>query len=52
MPLQQFVYRQLMYLIVLESLASALTGVRLRWHSLDRTGQVKVETAHAENSAI
>ena len=51
MPLQQFVYRQLMYLVVLESLASALTGVRLRWHSLDRTGQVKVETAR-QNSAV
>jgi cellulose synthase/poly-beta-1,6-N-acetylglucosamine synthase-like glycosyltransferase/peptidoglycan/xylan/chitin deacetylase (PgdA/CDA1 family) len=50
MPLQQFVYRQLMYLVVLESLASALTGVRLRWHSLDRTGQIKVEAAR-ENSA-
>jgi cellulose synthase/poly-beta-1,6-N-acetylglucosamine synthase-like glycosyltransferase/peptidoglycan/xylan/chitin deacetylase (PgdA/CDA1 family) len=51
MPLQQFVYRQLMYLVVLESLASALTGVRLRWHSLDRTGEVKVETAR-QNSAV
>jgi peptidoglycan/xylan/chitin deacetylase (PgdA/CDA1 family)/glycosyltransferase involved in cell wall biosynthesis len=45
MPLQQFVYRQLMYLVVLESLARALTGVRLRWQSLDRTGHIKVETA-------
>jgi cellulose synthase/poly-beta-1,6-N-acetylglucosamine synthase-like glycosyltransferase len=52
MPLQQFVYRQLMYLVVLESLAGALTGVRLRWHSLDRTGQIKVETARPENPAV
>jgi hypothetical protein len=45
MPLQQFVYRQLMYLVVLESLAGALTGVRLRWQSVDRTGHAEVETA-------
>lgn len=44
MPLQQFVYRQLMYLVVLQSLASALTGVRLRWHSIKRTGDITVET--------
>jgi cellulose synthase/poly-beta-1,6-N-acetylglucosamine synthase-like glycosyltransferase len=52
MPLQQFVYRQLMYLVVLESLASALTGVRLRWQSLDRTGQITIETAYPEKSAV
>ncbi len=37
-PLQQFVYRQLMYLVVMQSVASALAGVRLRWHKLRRTG--------------
>jgi cellulose synthase/poly-beta-1,6-N-acetylglucosamine synthase-like glycosyltransferase len=38
LPLQQFVYRQLMYLVVIQSVASAVNGVRLHWHKLDRTG--------------
>ena len=42
MPLQQFVYRQLMYLVVIESVVSALLGVRLRWQHLERTGEVEV----------
>ncbi|MGW4462986.1 bifunctional polysaccharide deacetylase/glycosyltransferase family 2 protein [Micromonospora sp. NPDC004704] len=39
LPLQQFVYRQMMYLVLIQSLATALTGARLRWHKLHRTGQ-------------
>jgi hypothetical protein len=42
MPLQQFVYRQLMYLVVIESIISALLGVRLRWHHSERTGEVVI----------
>jgi cellulose synthase/poly-beta-1,6-N-acetylglucosamine synthase-like glycosyltransferase/peptidoglycan/xylan/chitin deacetylase (PgdA/CDA1 family) len=42
MPLQQFVYRQLMYLVVIESIISALLGARLRWHRAERTGEVEV----------
>jgi poly-beta-1,6 N-acetyl-D-glucosamine synthase len=38
LPLQQIVYRQLMYLVVLQSLATALSGVRTSWHKLRRTG--------------
>ncbi|GAA2598222.1 hypothetical protein GCM10010399_31130 [Dactylosporangium fulvum] len=38
LPLQQFVYRQLMYLVLIQSLGTALTGARLRWHKLHRTG--------------
>ncbi|WP_231515274.1 bifunctional polysaccharide deacetylase/glycosyltransferase family 2 protein [Herbidospora cretacea] len=38
LPLQQFVYRQLMYLVVIQSLATALLGVRLRWHGIRREG--------------
>jgi cellulose synthase/poly-beta-1,6-N-acetylglucosamine synthase-like glycosyltransferase len=40
LPLQQVVYRQLMYLVVIQSVASALYGARLRWHKLDRTGRL------------
>ncbi|MFJ2769223.1 bifunctional polysaccharide deacetylase/glycosyltransferase family 2 protein [Streptomyces sp. NPDC087300] len=38
LPLQQFVYRQLMYLVVIHSVATALLGTRLKWHSMKRTG--------------
>jgi cellulose synthase/poly-beta-1,6-N-acetylglucosamine synthase-like glycosyltransferase/peptidoglycan/xylan/chitin deacetylase (PgdA/CDA1 family) len=38
LPLQQLVYRQLMYLVLIHSLVTALTGARLRWHKLHRTG--------------
>jgi len=37
-PLQQFVYRQLMYLVVIQSMVTALIGSRLRWQRMDRRG--------------
>ncbi len=42
MPLQQFVYRQLMYLVVIESIVSALQGTRLRWLHVERRGDIEV----------
>jgi cellulose synthase/poly-beta-1,6-N-acetylglucosamine synthase-like glycosyltransferase/peptidoglycan/xylan/chitin deacetylase (PgdA/CDA1 family) len=42
---QQVVYRQLMYLVVLQSIVSALGGVRLRWHKLRRTGEMEAAPA-------
>jgi cellulose synthase/poly-beta-1,6-N-acetylglucosamine synthase-like glycosyltransferase/peptidoglycan/xylan/chitin deacetylase (PgdA/CDA1 family) len=42
MPLQQFVYRQLMYLVVIESIFTALLGARMRWHRAERTGEIEV----------
>jgi cellulose synthase/poly-beta-1,6-N-acetylglucosamine synthase-like glycosyltransferase/peptidoglycan/xylan/chitin deacetylase (PgdA/CDA1 family) len=38
LPLQQFAYRQLMYLVMIQSATTALTGGRLRWHKLHRAG--------------
>lgn len=38
LPLQLVVYRQLMYLVVVQSTVTALTGIRLRWQTLLRTG--------------
>jgi hypothetical protein len=38
LPLQQFMYRQTMYLVALQSMITAFTGARLRWHKLRRTG--------------
>lgn len=43
MPLQQFVYRQLVYFIVLASVVSAFAGIRLPWHKLKRTGAVTIQ---------
>jgi peptidoglycan/xylan/chitin deacetylase (PgdA/CDA1 family)/GT2 family glycosyltransferase len=39
LPLQQVVYRQLMYLVVLQSVVTAIAGARLPWHKLHRSGQ-------------
>ena len=41
-PLQQFVYRQLMYLVVIQSVISAGAGTRLRWHKLTRVGGLAI----------
>ncbi|MFC8297180.1 bifunctional polysaccharide deacetylase/glycosyltransferase family 2 protein [Micromonospora orduensis] len=38
LPLQQFVYRQLMYLVMIQAVVTALTGGRLGWQKLRRTG--------------
>ncbi len=37
-PLQQILYRQLNYLVVVQALVMALMGARLRWHRMHRTG--------------
>jgi len=44
LPLQQFVYRQLMYLVIIESVVSALVGNRASWRPVRRTGTVRVGT--------
>ncbi|GAA4066708.1 bifunctional polysaccharide deacetylase/glycosyltransferase family 2 protein [Streptomyces shaanxiensis] len=40
MPLQQLAYRQMMYLVLIHSCITAMTGGRLRWQKLKRTGEV------------
>ncbi|WP_078859807.1 bifunctional polysaccharide deacetylase/glycosyltransferase family 2 protein [Streptomyces rubellomurinus] len=42
LPLQQFVHRQLMYLVVIQSVFTALAGSRLRWQRMQRYGSLKV----------
>ena len=37
-PLQQILYRQLNYLVVVQALVMALLGSRLPWHRMHRTG--------------
>ena len=38
LPLQQFVYRQLMYLVLIQSVVTAVLGTRLRWQRMERRG--------------
>ncbi|WP_030410289.1 bifunctional polysaccharide deacetylase/glycosyltransferase family 2 protein [Streptomyces sp. NRRL S-1448] len=55
LPLQQFVYRQLMYLVVIHSVTTALLGTRLKWHSMKRTGTADpylLEAPSAETSGV
>ena len=42
LPLQQFVYRQVMYLVLIESLISALRGLRIGWQRVRRTGNFEL----------
>jgi hypothetical protein len=44
LPVQQVVYRQLMYLVVVQSVFTAIYGVRLPWVKLRRTGDVQLPT--------
>ncbi|MFD9727556.1 bifunctional polysaccharide deacetylase/glycosyltransferase family 2 protein [Streptomyces sp. NPDC059072] len=42
LPLQQFVYRQLMYLVVIQSVFTAIAGSRLHWQRMERYGSLQV----------
>jgi poly-beta-1,6 N-acetyl-D-glucosamine synthase len=46
LPLQQFVYRQFMYAVIVQSVVAALAGIRLRWHKLERTGIAVPAASH------
>ncbi|PVZ14379.1 bifunctional polysaccharide deacetylase/glycosyltransferase family 2 protein [Actinomycetospora cinnamomea] len=38
LPVQQLVYRQLMYAVLIRSVVTAVAGIRLRWQKLRRVG--------------
>jgi Glycosyltransferases, probably involved in cell wall biogenesis len=52
LPLQQFVYRQLLYIILVRSVVAALAGVALRWHKLQRTGAAAAHVASVDSEAV
>jgi cellulose synthase/poly-beta-1,6-N-acetylglucosamine synthase-like glycosyltransferase/peptidoglycan/xylan/chitin deacetylase (PgdA/CDA1 family) len=53
LPVQLVFYRQLMYLVMIHSLATALTGVRLRWHKLARIGVARPALArHSDRAGV
>jgi cellulose synthase/poly-beta-1,6-N-acetylglucosamine synthase-like glycosyltransferase/peptidoglycan/xylan/chitin deacetylase (PgdA/CDA1 family) len=51
-PLQQFVYRQLMYLVVIQSVVTALIGSRLRWQRMERHGMGAPPTSAGSGSSV
>jgi len=50
MPLQQIVYRQMLYLVVLHSAVTAVLGVPVRWHKLHRTGDFSAASTAASRT--
>jgi hypothetical protein len=48
LPLQLVVYRQLMYLVTIQSTVAALTGSRLRWQTITRTGDANRMLSQAD----
>ncbi len=42
LPAQQLVYRQIMYLVVFQSVVSALRGIRLGWQHIARSGELEL----------
>jgi cellulose synthase/poly-beta-1,6-N-acetylglucosamine synthase-like glycosyltransferase/peptidoglycan/xylan/chitin deacetylase (PgdA/CDA1 family) len=51
LPLQQVVYRQLMYLVTIQSVITALLGTRQRWQVIRRTGVFAEQQAGEANPA-
>jgi cellulose synthase/poly-beta-1,6-N-acetylglucosamine synthase-like glycosyltransferase/peptidoglycan/xylan/chitin deacetylase (PgdA/CDA1 family) len=43
LPLQQVVYRLLMYLVLVQSMVTAAAGARLPWHKLRRSGHAAAD---------
>ncbi|MEU8704278.1 bifunctional polysaccharide deacetylase/glycosyltransferase family 2 protein [Streptomyces sp. NPDC048565] len=43
MPFQLVVYRQLMYLVVIQSVAATVSGTRLKWQRMQRSGTAAQE---------
>jgi len=50
LPLQQIVYRQLMYGVLIQSMIMAIGGMRLRWHKLRRTGGLSAAAGDARST--
>lgn len=43
LPLQQIIYRQLLYVTVIRAAVAAFSGIRLPWNKLPRTADVEVD---------
>ncbi len=51
LPFQQVVYRQLMYLVTIQSVMTALLGTRQRWQVIRRTGVFAEPDPRTETTA-
>ena len=49
LPLQQVVYRQIMYGVIIQSMIMAVGGMRLRWQKLRRVGGLSALTGDARS---
>jgi cellulose synthase/poly-beta-1,6-N-acetylglucosamine synthase-like glycosyltransferase/peptidoglycan/xylan/chitin deacetylase (PgdA/CDA1 family)/spore germination protein YaaH len=49
LPLQRFVYRQMMYYVILKSIVTAVKGTRVGWGKLDRRGNVSAPIPIVDN---
>jgi cellulose synthase/poly-beta-1,6-N-acetylglucosamine synthase-like glycosyltransferase/peptidoglycan/xylan/chitin deacetylase (PgdA/CDA1 family) len=52
LPFQQVVYRQLMYLVVVQSTVAALVGSRQRWQRMARTGDAGAFAARTRTARV
>ncbi|OZM72291.1 bi-functional transferase/deacetylase [Amycolatopsis antarctica] len=50
MPAQQLVYRQLMYVVLGQSLGAAASGIRVRWQQMRRTGALEAMARRADTT--
>lgn len=50
LPLTQICYRQMMYSVVIQSLATAVAGIRLNWQRMDRYGTFATPTQEAQGA--
>ena len=48
---QRFVYRQLMYSVVIRATSAALSGLGIGWGKLERTGRVTSPAGRADTGA-
>jgi cellulose synthase/poly-beta-1,6-N-acetylglucosamine synthase-like glycosyltransferase/peptidoglycan/xylan/chitin deacetylase (PgdA/CDA1 family) len=51
LPVQQFVHRQFMYLVVIQSAVTAVLGAPLRWHEQSRSGDFSAAPGQGTASA-
>lgn len=51
LPFQLLVYRQLMYLVVIQSVVAFVTGCRLKWQRMHRSGTAAAAAGHIGKAA-
>ena len=51
LPLTQICYRQMMYAVVIQSLATAVAGIRLKWQRMDRYGTFATPTQETQRAS-